>query len=203
MIDHISGIVKHIRDKSVTVVVNGMGLSIATTRPEIFTPNQEASLHIYFHWNSDRGPTLYGFADELEKTVFMMIIDCHKIGPSVGLQILSQINAVPFLEMVAAQNIKALSSLNGIGAKKAEGIVTELKGKAAKLLASGVAGITGASSSTSHLPQVSEALTSLGYSKQEVSATLNYLAESFSDGECSFDKLIRSGLSYLSKNKSL
>lgn len=203
MLDLVTGTVKQVKEKSITLMVNGMGLSIACPRVENFPLGQEATVNIYFHWNADRGPALYGFSDELEKTVFLMVIDCHKIGPSIGLQILSQINTVPLLEIIAGQNVKALSSLNGIGPKKAELLINELKGKAAKLLSSGTLGSAVSLGSTSHLPNVSEALSSLGYSKQEISQTLNYLAESYTDNSASFDQLIRAGLAYLSKTKSL
>ena len=204
MITYLKGIVHSTGEKSIILLVNDVGYNLLTPKPEIFPHTTKAELFIYSHWNTDRGTTLYGFASELDKTVFLMIIDCQKIGPSIGLQILSQLDALTFLEVIAAQNSKALSSLHGIGPKKAEGIVLELKNKATKLLASGTISTTsidGKNSGASRaLPEVSEALLSLGYSKQEISQTLSFLAQNNGAGN-SFDQLLRMGLSYISKNK--
>ena len=66
-----------------------------------------------------------------------MIIDCPKIGPGIAINILSQISAGQFLEIISSHNEEALSSINGIGPKKAEQIIVTLKSKVAKLLTSG------------------------------------------------------------------
>ena len=204
MIAFLKGTVHSVQDKSITLLVGGVGYAVLTPKPETLMTQTEVELSIYSHWNQDRGPTLYGFSQELDKTLFLMIIECQKIGPSIGLQILSQLDAITCLEIIAAQNSKALSNLHGIGPKKAEGIIQELKEKATKLLASGKVelthtGTTGNSASRA-LPEVSEALLSLGYSKQEISQTLSYLAQN-STGQSSFDQLLRMGLGFISKNK--
>lgn len=204
MIAYLKGIVHSINEKSIIFLTGDLGYQIATPKPELLSKETKTELFIYTHWNTDRGPTLYGFTSELDKTVFLMIIDCQKIGPSIGLQILSQIDALTCLEVIAAQNSKALSNLHGIGPKKAEGIVLELKEKATKLLASGNLTVSSPEGQTQGisraLPEVSEALLSLGYSKQEISQTITYLAQGNAAGN-SFDQLLRAGLSYISKNK--
>ena len=205
MISLLNGTVYAVQEKSITLLVGGVGYAILTPKPETLILKTEIALSIYMHWNADRGPTLYGFTQELDRTLFLMIIDCQKIGPSIGLQILSQLDAVTCLEIIAAQNSKVLANLHGLGPKKAEQIVQELKDKAAKLLTSGLIALSETenrqSGSSRALPEVSEALLSLGYSKQEISQTLSYLAQNNTAQQNSFDQLLRSGLSYLSKNK--
>ena len=202
MIAYLKGTIHEVQEKSVTVVTDSIGYQVFTPKPELFPIGTVIALSIYTHWNADRGATLYGFATELDRTVFLMIIDCQKIGPGIGLQILSQLDAVSCLESIAAQNSKALSSLHGIGPKKAEGIILELKEKAVKLLSSNKHIMPSANTTTGTsraLPEVSEALLSLGYSKQEISQTISYLAQNSAGN--SFDQLLRTGLSYISKNK--
>lgn len=159
----------------------------------------ETTLLIHFHWNQDRGPTLYGFADAAERAVFQMIIEVPKIGPSIALQLLSQASASLLLDMISGQQVKALSSLNGIGPKKAEQLVHELKGKASTMAVSLPKSTPGAP--TFHAAHVSEALHSLGYSKQEIAQALSFVHESAAETP-SFDVLLRSALSYLAKTKS-
>ena len=203
MINLLSGTVLSINEKMTTLLVGGVGFAVYIPKPEQLLLSENCTLYTYMHWNADRGPTLYGFTYELDRTVFLMIIDCQKIGPSFGLVLLSQMDAITFLEVVAEKNSKALSSLQGIGPKKAEQLITELCTKATKMLTEkgGVKGTSNTSSGRSSvLPEVSEALLSLGYSKQEISHVLSYLAQQAGESP-SFDQLLRKGLAYLSQNK--
>ena len=91
-------------------------------------------MQTYMHWNQDNGPTLYGFNSILEKTVFLLIISCSGIGPKIGLAVLHHLEPATFVQAIIEENIKVLSSISGIGAKKAEQICVALKHKVAKLL---------------------------------------------------------------------
>ena len=102
-----------------------------------------------------------------DRTVFLMIIDCPKVGPGIGLSVLSQLSASQFLEIVTTSNQEALSKVNGIGAKKAEQIIVELKHKVQKLLQNGSLKIEQQESFV-QWQQLSEVLASLNYTKQEV-----------------------------------
>ena len=133
--------------------------------------------------------------------VFLMLIGCSKIGPSIALTILSKFSAGQFLEIIAAQNEKQLSSINGIGAKKAEHIIVQLKHKVQKLLASGEIKAE-TQESFVQWQNVSDVLTSLNYSKQEVSKAMLYLTEKYSGQNYNLDTLIRSALTYLSSPRA-
>lgn len=196
MIDFISGVIKHIREKTITLLVGGFGITVMVPKPSEFILDEMITLHTYVHWNQDQGFTLYGFKTELTRTVFLMIIDCPKIGPSIALNILSQVNINDFLTIISSQNEKALSSLNGIGPKKAEQLIVELKHKVPKLLESGNI-VFEEQQNFAALHNISEVLTSLNYSKPEVNKALQFLAAKYSNQNSSLDQLIRAALSYL------
>jgi Holliday junction DNA helicase RuvA len=200
MIDIISGTIKKVYEKSITVFVNGLGLHCHTPRPHSLKENNKVELFSYLHWNTEKGPSLYAFCNELERTTFLMIIDCPKIGPGIALNILSQIEAPHFLEIITSQNEAALSAINGIGAKKAEQLVMQLKHKVAKLIASGTVQAD-AQQDFVQWQNINDVLQSLNYSKQEISGAIKHLGKEYGDQNYPLDKLIRAALSFLSQSK--
>ena len=199
MIDVIKGTVYDVQEKSVGVMVGGFGLKLATPRSSEWVAGQDCTVHTYLHWNAEQGPSLFGFPSAFERAVFLLIIDCPKIGPSIALNVLNQLKPAQFLEIVTSQNEKGLSSVNGIGPKKAEQIIMELKHKVAKLTSSGALTIPQEANETFlHWQQVSEVLLSLNYSKQEVAKTLQALSKKYADQNVALDQLIRAALAMLS-----
>ena len=200
MIALVQGTVLQIEEKSVTVLVSGIGLRVNVPRPEQYQAGSTTTLHTHLHWNQDQGPLLVGFNSELEKRVFLLIIECPKIGPSIALGILSQIDAQNFLELIATQNSKGLSKLHGIGPKKVEQMIIELKSKIAKLFSSGIVTHSTNNEHFLSLQQVSDVLLSLNYSKQEIGQAIGYIENKQSGPTATFDQLLRSALSFLSGN---
>ena len=205
MIDYISGKVLTVNEKSATISVSGLGLLFHIPQTGQLSKDKNADLYCHLHWNQEKGPTLYGFHTELERKTFLMIIDCPKIGPGIAITILSQIPAPQFLEIITSQNDKALSSVNGIGAKKADQLITSLKHKVAKLIAKGEL----VNSETENVQQdfvqwqnISDVLTSLSYTKKEIGGAMQYLSKNFHGQNYSLDQLIRAALTYLTKQKT-
>ncbi|MBT4594254.1 hypothetical protein HOD08_00010, partial [bacterium] len=168
MISHVSGKVLGTTEKHVTVSVSGIGLLLRTPRPAEFIKEKDCEVFVHFHFTQEQGPSLFGFASELEKVLFEKLISCSKIGPGIAIQVLAQIDAPSCIAMIQEGNIRGLSSFNGIGAKKAALIVSELQDKLGNL-GSTVGGAGASTVRTSDVQQVSEALQSLGYTRQEIS----------------------------------
>ncbi len=198
MISYITGTIQETSANQVCLLVHNIGFAVKTPHPENFHVGKESSFYTYLHWHADQGPSMFGFTSTLEKEVFLLIIDCPKIGPKIALSILSQMEAPPFLDAVQREDAKILSSLNGLGAKKAAQIITSLKDKATKLITSGAVSLS-SSASADNWHTLSDALTSLGYSKIEITKTIQLLSKSYSGDNPSLDQLLRSALGHLSK----
>ncbi|MCK4650746.1 Holliday junction branch migration protein RuvA [Candidatus Babeliales bacterium] len=197
MIDYLIGKVKEIKNKSIVLLVNNIGFELQISQTINIKQNEEIELHTYLHWNQEKGPSLFGFQNELEKIVFLIIIECPKIGPGIAMNILSQINASNFLEIINSQNEKALSKINGIGPKKAEQLIVQLKHKVSKLLTSGKLPTQNQQDFTMW-QNVSDVLKTLNYSNQEISKAMQHIAQKYSEQNIPLDQLIRSALSFLS-----
>jgi len=198
--DYLIGNVKDVREKSITLMVGGIGFALSMPNTKSIIKGSSSEFYTYFHWSADNGPTLYGFSSELDRQVFLMIIDCPKIGPSIALNILSNMHAAQFLELITLQNEKGLSAINGIGSKKAEQIIVHLKHKVQKFISTG-AYVIEQQESFVHWQNVSDVLSSLNYSKQEISKAMNYLSEKSTGQNLALDQLIRSALSFLSSKQ--
>ncbi|MFU8892144.1 MAG: Holliday junction branch migration protein RuvA [Luteolibacter sp.] len=74
--------------------------------------------------------TLYGFATEEERDVFLMLIDrVSGIGPAIAMAVLSGIPVARFKQCVVAGDAAELARVKGLGKKTAERIILELKDK--------------------------------------------------------------------------
>lgn len=197
MITAINGIIKVAKEQSLVIDVGSFAVQVAVPQEALFEVGKTVSLATYMHWNQEQGPSLFGFSSELEKAVFLVIIDCSGIGPKIGLAVLAHLGAERFIEIVQASDEKALSKVSGIGPKKAEQMIVQLKHKVAKLLDSGIK-VTGSAQLT-QWQNIQEVLESLNYSRAEIVLAMRQLRESTTDAQLPFDQLMRRALGYLAK----
>lgn len=89
----------------------------------------EVDLRTHLHIR-ETAHTLYGFASEEERDVFLMLIErVSGIGPAIAMAVLSGLSVARFKSCVVAGNVAELSRIKGLGKKTAERIVLELKDK--------------------------------------------------------------------------
>lgn len=114
------------------VDVNGVGYSVLiplSSFDKLPQPGGDVKLLTELIVRED-AHTLYGFMSSAERDLFRMLINTVSgIGPKIALNVLSGMNAVAFRGAVAKGDVKALSSISGVGKKTAERIVVELRDK--------------------------------------------------------------------------
>jgi Holliday junction DNA helicase RuvA len=201
MIQNIQGIVTAIEGQLITLDVGSIGFGVLVTHPELYTLGAKTLLLTYLHWHQETGPQLFGFSTPLERQLFIITIGCSGVGPKMALSLLNQLPAASFAAAVALGDVKILSSLKGIGTKKAESIILQLQDKIKKIETTADESSSDANSQTVlQLKNVSEVLSSLNYSRQEISGAIDYLKHN-EPSKSSFDELIRKALSFLAKTK--
>jgi Holliday junction DNA helicase RuvA len=116
----------------VVVDVQGVGYEVLvplSTSDRLPVPGSEVHLLTHLAVRED-AHVLYGFLTASERDLFRMLINTVSgIGPKLALSVLSGMNIAAFRAAVAAGDVKALSSVQGVGRKTAERIVVELKDK--------------------------------------------------------------------------
>lgn len=72
------------------------------------------------------GWTLYGFEHAAERDIFRRLLSASGFGPKLALALLSSLGAERTIRSIQSRDIITLSSVSGIGKKKAERLVLEL-----------------------------------------------------------------------------
>jgi Holliday junction DNA helicase RuvA len=199
MISSIKGTVISINNGTVEVQLKAIGLGFVLFVPNAdkFELNQDISFYTYLHWNQEKGPSLFGFEDKTQRVLFTTVIACSGIGPKMGVAIVEQLGVPGFINAIEQHDIKAMSSVSGIGAKKAEQIIVQLKHKVDKLVEQKeFANIGG----FGHAIKIREVLSSLNYSTPEIVRAIDHAKQVAVENDESFDVALRCALSFLSKN---
>ncbi len=80
------------------------------------------------------GWTLYGFDTAAERTVFQRLLGASGLGPKLALAILSALGPARTVRAITGKDIATLSTVNGIGKKRAEKLAVELSDRFADLV---------------------------------------------------------------------
>ncbi len=93
-----------------------------------FNPGDEVLIYTQLILN-ENGFNLYGFLSESERLWFNELIKISGIGPSIAINIISQVDISEFQEAVIKEDTRTLTKIKGIGRKSAERIIIEMKDK--------------------------------------------------------------------------
>lgn len=163
MIARLAGTVLELKTDRVVLDVGGVGYELAIplgTFSALPPAGEKAVLHVHTHVRED-ALQLFGFATPQERYVFERLISVSGIGPKVALTVLSGLPLPELVGAIAAQNVRLLSTIPGVGKKLAERLGLELK---EKLAAFGPGGAAGAGpAKTSVVDDAVGALQNLGY----------------------------------------
>jgi holliday junction DNA helicase RuvA len=197
MIAHLTGSISEKSHQLIILEVQGVGYAVSVCDDRLYKKDQEISLHIYMHWNQDTGPHLYGFDTAVAKKVFELILSCAGCGPKIGLAVLSSMQAGQFLLFIATSDEGALSQVPGIGPKKAQLMIMQLKDKVAKIAPEDL--LPAKQVGLQHMKQVSAALAALHYKHSEIAKAIDFLNKNGTIESSSFDELLKQALSVLAK----
>ncbi|MGC2310344.1 MAG: Holliday junction branch migration protein RuvA [Candidatus Babeliaceae bacterium] len=199
MFDFLRGTIVGKTENKVTVDVGGIGFELLVSSVHSFELNSLQEIPVSLQWHQENGPSLCGFVSLLEKSLFLLLTSCSGIGPKSALQLLGQIAPDQFLATLALGDSKTLSSLNGIGPKKAEMLVIHLKEKAQKLYESSLLTSLGQPQIVHTFKKVQDTLTALNYSRAEIKQAFNALQNDEMIQTYPFDILMRKALHILAK----
>lgn len=131
MIRFIKGRLAKKEDGFLIVEINGIGIGVEIPTPVVsHLPEVGKTIELYTHLRmSDEGLMLYGFLSPKERDIFEILINTSGLGPRMSLAILSALPIDEFVQAILDKNIPMLTKIPGIGKKKAERIIVELKDK--------------------------------------------------------------------------
>jgi Holliday junction DNA helicase RuvA len=132
MIALVSGEVAVRRADHVVIACGGVGyrLNVSTeTLGHVPRIGETATLFTHLVVRED-ALTLFGFATEEERDLFLLLIGVQSVGPKVALAVLSGGTPRELLRALAAGDAARFQAVPGIGKRTAERIVVELREKA-------------------------------------------------------------------------
>lgn len=196
MIGKLTGIVDFVAEDHVILDVGGVGYLVhcpATTLSRL-APGASVSLVIETRI-TDETLRLYGFSSAEEREWFRLLQTVQSVGARVAIHILSALSPRELGRALALSDKAAIGRAQGVGAKLATRIVTELKDKAPALMLRGAGGES--ASHTVPVPRGAEAdaaqaLMKLGYSQTHAAEMVARAARDL--GEAPLDALIRESL---------
>lgn len=169
MIATLAGTILYKTSDRVVIDVGGVGYEAIITADAVARmPEKNESVFLYIHTNvREDAITLYGFLEEEEKELFLILKTVSGIGPKLALSMLSGLRVADICQAIGAGDVKRLTSLQGVGKKTAERICVDLKEKVGHLAYSGVSTADApaplAVSESSALSDALSALLNLGY----------------------------------------
>ena len=160
--------------------VNGVGYAVnipVSTYGSLVETGQMVKILTYQHVREDE-LKLYGFSTKPEKELFELLIAVNGVGPRMALSILSCISVQEFQRSVLQEDLDVLTAISGVGKKKAQRLIVELKEKLGKIdlgeredLREKEAVLTPA------VDEAALALMSLGYTKVDAKRALDKVTE--------------------------
>lgn len=175
MIALLSGTVAVRRSDHVVLECGGVGYRLAVsteTLRQVPAIGQSAVLHTHLVVRED-ALSLYGFASEEERDLFLMLLGVQAVGPKLALEVLSGGTPRELVAALAAGDSARFQAVRGIGKRTAERIIVELREKVAAAADESAVGAITIRRSDDPLTIAREGLIGLGYSPQEVDRLLD------------------------------
>ena len=197
MYSYIKGIIEEINLDHIVIDNNGIGYKINASANTIMKVKIGHECKIYTKLIvKEDDMSLCGFYDKEELKMFELLTSISKIGPKVGLGILSFASPRQIGAYILSEDIVKLSKAPGVGKKTAERIVLELKDKVDKNNVEFEATLLTSQPVVVSQDEALDALVALGYSLQESKEAVQKCKK---DG-LNTEDIIKKSLSYLMRN---
>ena len=134
MISHLSGKLVSKSPTSLVVECNGIGYEVNISLNTYSRIIDSEQIKIYTHLQiREDSHSIFGFFDELERSVFRLLISVSGIGANTARTMLSSMPPNKVIESIQSENVVAIQSIKGIGAKTAQRVIIDLKDKVLNL----------------------------------------------------------------------
>lgn len=176
MIGYLSGDVIKLADSVVLVVCGGVGYEVKLCAKHYNSVGSKGSFYTVLVHRED-AMLLYGFPGREEKEAFKLITKAQGIGASIAMEVINSFSVSAFMLSVLNNDVKSLTAVPGLGKKKAEKLIFELKDKIEKIESTGAGGTVqtegGSPTQGASKQDAVRALIVLGFSASEAASALS------------------------------
>lgn len=178
----------------VVIDAGGVGyhINISLHTYSLLGPLERQKLYVWLHVKED-AHTLYGFADEGERRLFLHLISISGIGPNTARMMLSSITPTEIQTAIVSGNVALIQRIKGIGPKSAQRVILELQDKLRK---EGSETLSVAPLNPSVKDEALSALVMLGFARNAVEKVLEQQMNKI-EGPLTVEQLIKIALKSL------
>jgi Holliday junction DNA helicase RuvA len=203
VIAHLSGSVAGVSPDGAVIDVGGFGLRVQCTPGTLASlklgePARVATSLVV----REDSLTLFGFGTEDERNVFELLQTASGIGPRLALAMLAVHSPDALRRAVAAEDIKALTMVPGVGTKGAQRIILELKdrlGAPGDLAGRGDGAGPARRAEPTWRDQVQSGLVNLGWSARDAESAVDAVEADSGDQTPDVATALRAALRKLSR----
>ena len=133
MIAYLEGLLKSKSAEEAVVLAGGVGYAVRLGRNTALQLPPEGApirLHVHTHVRED-DIQLFGFIEEIERTLFRLLISVNGIGPAMAMDVLGGLMVRDLVRAILSEDVETLKSLKGVGPSKARRLL-EIKPKLEK-----------------------------------------------------------------------
>jgi len=201
VIGYLKGRIANLDEGSCTIDVEGVGYFVYCSRStldkleKIVHQGEDSTVMLYTRMiHREDTLDLYGFLEKAERSLFDQLIRVSGIGPKQAIKILGSGRVTDIVKAIVSEDDAFLRKFSGIGKKKSQQILLELRDK---LQASFK---LGAGERVSHYIEAVNALESLGFTKQESRIAVDSAVEEIGLN-AELGKLVESALRFLASGR--
>jgi Holliday junction DNA helicase RuvA len=185
------------------VEVGGVGYEVFLSTDSLSRLGDlDSNIFLFIHTNvREDAIVLYGFIEEEEKEMFLILKTVSGIGPKLALSILSGMRVDELCRAIGSEEIKLLTTLQGVGKKTAERLCVDLKDKVGHLMSDLVQAGADAGqlnqSAGAVVMDVLSALVNLGYPDPVARQALSTVKKQVGDAvfaEMEIEEMLKQGL---------
>jgi Holliday junction DNA helicase RuvA len=177
--------------EQIVVDVGGVGYQLFVSLNSFYrlpNPGAEVDFYVHTHVREDAFQ-LYGFLEAGERALFLLLLQVATIGPRVALGVLSGMETSDLEDAIAEGDTRRLVAVPGIGKKKADLMVLQLRDKVKVLQQTRAASETPRRGGDA--AEAVSALVNLGYKQHEAERAVARAEEA---GQGALPDLIREAL---------
>lgn len=133
MYEYIDGKLAYKCPTYIVLEAGGIGyhINISLNTFSLVKDQERCKLYTWLHVKED-GHTMYGFAEEGERRLFLHLISVNGVGPNTGRMMLSSISPAEIEEAIIRGDVAQIKAIKGIGPKTAQRLIIELQDKLKK-----------------------------------------------------------------------
>lgn len=187
-------------DGNLLLDVEGVGYELTVPLGTVGRARRDAqngtlALIVHTYVREDR-LELFGFASELERRIFRLLLGLPKLGPKLSLSVLSALPPKDLARAVSLKDVRRLSKVQGIGKKTAERLILELTERLPRLEGMDSPDAASVPTPSNDEARLHGALVNMGYKPAEATAAVEKVKDRL--GTEPISDLLRSALAELS-----